>query len=81
MPFTTPPEELQAWIDSAAERISAPYLAVFGQELSDEARSQLRQHIRRLEIEEWPGLGHCVHLADLDRFCERLTAFVAAHAS
>ena len=77
-PLTTPPEELQAWIDAVADRITAPYLAVFGQMLPDAARSQLQEHIRTLEIEEWPGQGHLVHLVDPDRFCERLAAFVAA---
>ncbi len=77
-PLTMPPEELQFWIDGVVDRITAPYLAIFGQTLPDAARSQLQEHLRTLQIEEWPGQGHLVHLVDPDRFCERLAAFVTA---
>ena len=78
LPLTTPPDELQAWIDGLADRIAAPYLAVFGQTLSDAARAQLQGHIRAVQIEELPGRGHMVHLVDPDRFCKRVAAFVDA---
>jgi pimeloyl-ACP methyl ester carboxylesterase len=69
-------EEVQARVTENAGRIDAPCLAVFGHELSGEARDHLRRLVARVQVEEWPGLGHFVHLADADRFAARLEVFV-----
>jgi pimeloyl-ACP methyl ester carboxylesterase len=75
-PFRLPPEELQAQIDEAAQRITVPYLAVFGHRLSDDERVRLQGQLSGLELEEWPDRGHMVHLMEPDRFAQRLAAFV-----
>ena len=69
-------DELQAWVEEIAGRIGVPCLAVFGHRLSPEERDYLRRLVPRVQIEEWPGRGHFVHLAEADRFAERLLAFV-----
>ena len=70
------PAELQRRIDAVADAIAVPYLAIMGQTLSDVDREHLRRHVRGAQIEVWPGRGHMVHLAEPDRFAERLAAFV-----
>ena len=51
---------------------------VFGRELSDAERAYLAWHLPQAMVEEWTEGGHCLHLAQPDRFAERLRAFVAA---
>jgi pimeloyl-ACP methyl ester carboxylesterase len=75
-PFRRSPEELQAQVDEAAPRITVPYLAVFGHQLSDDERVRLHGRLSGLELEEWPDRGHMVHLMEPDRFTQRLAAFV-----
>ena len=45
-------------------------------------RADERAYVRRLvphvQLEEWDGRGHFVHLADADRFAARLRHFAAA---
>ncbi len=77
--FQRRPEELQAIVDAAAGRITAPYLAVFGHRLAEEERAALHARISKLELEEWPDRGHMVHLMEPDRFANRLASFVDAY--
>jgi pimeloyl-ACP methyl ester carboxylesterase len=70
------PDQLQARVEETAARIDAPCLAVFGRPLSREERDYLRRMVPRVQVEEWTGRGHFVHLADADRFATRLHAFV-----
>lgn len=74
----TPPADLQARIDGIADAVAVPYLAVMGQALGEEDREQFRRHLPAAQIEEWPGLGHMVHLAEPDRFAERLAHFAGS---
>ena len=74
----TPVDEMQAGIERDMSRISAPSLMVFGRELSDAERAYLAWHLPQAMVEEWTEGGHCLHLAQPDRFAERLRAFVAA---
>ena len=74
--FRSEPEQLQAGVEQVAAAIDVPVLAVFGQQLSNDERDYLRQLVRGAQIEEWPGRGHFVHLAEADRFAARLRAFV-----
>jgi pimeloyl-ACP methyl ester carboxylesterase len=69
------PEELQASVEEVAARIDVPCLAVYGRPLSSDDRDYLLRLVPSVQLEEWPGLGHCVHLADADRFAARLRAF------
>jgi pimeloyl-ACP methyl ester carboxylesterase len=68
-------DQLQAWVEEIAGTIDVPCLAVFGRQLSREERDYLRRLVSRVQVEEWPGRGHFVHLADADRFAARLHAF------
>jgi pimeloyl-ACP methyl ester carboxylesterase len=69
------PGELQAWVEGLAGRIDVPYLAVFGAQLAGDARGYLRRLVPHVQLEEWDGRGHFVHLAEADRFAARLRAF------
>lgn len=71
----TTPDELQARIDRDAQAISAPLLAVFGQNLDLQARDHILRCVPGSEIEEWPERGHMVHLVEPDRFARRLAMF------
>jgi len=73
--LNTDPAELQNWIDDVASRIQSPCLAVFGRPATDGERKRLSR-LPDLQIEEWAGDGHFVHLVDPDRFTTRLLAFV-----
>jgi pimeloyl-ACP methyl ester carboxylesterase len=70
------PERLQARVEKVAAAIDVPVLAVFGQRLSSDERDYLRRLVPGAQLEEWPGRGHFVHLAEADRFAARLRAFV-----
>ena len=70
------PERLQARVEQVAATIDVPVLAVFGQQLSSDERDYLRRLVPGAQLEEWPGRGHFVHLAEADRFAARLRAFV-----
>jgi pimeloyl-ACP methyl ester carboxylesterase len=71
------PVELQASIDAQIARIDVPCLAVFGRRLMDGQRERL-ERLPAVQIEEWDGDGHFVHLVDPDRFAVRLRAFLGA---
>jgi pimeloyl-ACP methyl ester carboxylesterase len=73
--LTTDPAELQAWTDDIAARIQIPCLAVFGRPATDGERERLAR-LPDVEIEEWVGNGHLVHLVDPGRFATRLRTFV-----
>ncbi len=73
--LNTEPAELQAWIDDKAARIKIPCLAVFGRPATDGERKRLGR-LPDVQIEEWAGDGHFVHLVDPERFATRLQAFV-----
>ena len=68
-------DELQAWVEEIARKIDAPCLAVYGRQLSRAERDHLHRLVPQMELEEWPGRGHFIHLADADRFATRLLAF------
>lgn len=73
--LTTTPEDLQARVDRDLNAVSVPVLAVFGQTLDATTRAHLLDHLPATEIEEWPGLGHMVHLMEPERFAQRLATF------
>ncbi len=75
------PDELQQRIDQTARQIKDPYLAVFGRELEPGQRDHLEACIAAVQIEEWPGSGHCVHLVEADRFTTQLLAFIECCAN
>ena len=71
----TTPDELQAQIDRELKALSVPVLAVFGQTIDSATREYLLAHLPSAQIEEWPGLGHMVHLMEPQRFARRLAEF------
>jgi pimeloyl-ACP methyl ester carboxylesterase len=70
------PERLQARIDEAMRETACPYLAVFGHPLTPAEREYVTTRVDGLQITEWSGSGHFVHLADPDRFTTRLRSFI-----
>jgi len=71
----TDPDELQAMIDAQIRQLDVPCLAVFGRPISDGERERLGW-VSDVQLEEWAGGGHFVHLVDPDRFTTRLRQFV-----
>ncbi len=76
--FRTAPQALQSKIDAMCGSILIPYLAIYNHVLSEEERAHMYRLIPNAEVEEWPGGGHLVHLADPERFSDRLAVFVEA---
>lgn len=74
----TTPEEMQARIDRELNTLTVPVLAVFGHSLDASAHRHLLGHVPNVEIEQWPDLGHLLHLMAPDRFARRLAAFATA---
>jgi pimeloyl-ACP methyl ester carboxylesterase len=68
-------DELQARVEDGARNIDAPCLLVFGQRLAAAERDYVRRLVPSIQLEEWPGAGHCAHLAEADRFAARLRTF------
>jgi pimeloyl-ACP methyl ester carboxylesterase len=72
------PEMFQRRIETIAHRITVPCLALSGDALTAEQRAYYAAHAPTVEVEEWPGAGHMLHLVDPDRFTARLRGFVAS---
>jgi pimeloyl-ACP methyl ester carboxylesterase len=72
------PEMFQRRIETIARRITVPGLALFGDALTREQRDYFHAFAPTIEIEEWPGRGHMLHLVEPDRFADRLRSFVAS---
>ena len=72
----TDPAELQAWIDTQIiPKLDVPCLGVFGRPVTDAERERF-ERLPDVQLEEWTGDGHFVHLVDPDRFTTRLRQFV-----
>jgi pimeloyl-ACP methyl ester carboxylesterase len=72
----TDPAVLQAWIDGQIlPKVDAPCLGVFGRPVSESERERFAR-LADVQLEEWAGDGHFVHLVDPDRFTTRLRRFV-----
>ncbi|MDB4990344.1 MAG: alpha/beta hydrolase fold [Myxococcaceae bacterium] len=65
-----------ARVERAIERISAPYLSLFGHEAAPAYLTWLRARLRHGQVESWSGLGHFLHLVEPDRFADRIKQFV-----
>jgi pimeloyl-ACP methyl ester carboxylesterase len=70
------PATLQREIDARFRAIEAPCLAVFGRPLGDGDRERFGW-LHDVQLEEWTGDGHFVHLVEAERFADRLARFVA----
>ena len=71
----TDPDELQALIDAQIRQITVPCLGVFGRPITDSERERLGW-MPDVQLEEWVGDGHFVHLLDPVRFATRLHQFI-----
>jgi pimeloyl-ACP methyl ester carboxylesterase len=71
------PDEVQGRIEKHAASVTAPCLAVFGRELSVGERRRMRDLVPAVQVTEWAGDGHMVHLVAPDRFAARLRAFLS----
>ena len=67
-----------AFADTLAS-IAVPTLICFADPPSAEDEAVLAR-MRTTRVEVYPGLGHYLHLADLERFCTRLRTWVAETA-
>ena len=70
------PMQLQRRIEQQLASVTAPCLAVFGHELSCDERKHMTNLIPDVQLEEWHGAGHMVHLVEPDRFATRLGIFI-----
>jgi len=70
------PMQLQRRIEQQLASVTAPCLAVFGHELTCDERQHMINLVSDVQLEEWPGAGHMVHLAEPDRFATRLGIFI-----
>src|SRR6266545_2844753 len=75
MALRSDPTELQAWIDTIMANLDVPCLGVFGRPITDGERERF-ERLPDVQLEEWAGDGHFVHLVDPDRFATRLRQFV-----
>jgi pimeloyl-ACP methyl ester carboxylesterase len=75
MLFRKDPADVQAWIDTIFVKIDVPCLGVFGRPISDGERERFGW-LPDVQLEEWAGDDHFVHLVDPDRFATRLREFV-----
>jgi len=75
--LSMPREELEALIRSFAEQVKVPYLALFGGDPGPSYAGWLGSLIDGAVVEVWPDLGHYPHLAQPDRFVERVSSFEA----
>lgn len=73
--FDTSAEDLNAMVEPVLSTYPVPYLAIFGSEISADER-RLVELVPDVEIEQWEGLGHFVHLVDPQRTAERIARFV-----
>ena len=71
----TDPDELQALIDAQIRQLDVPCLGVFGRPITPSERERFGW-LPDVQLEEWAGDGHFVHLVDPDRFATRLRQFV-----
>ena len=69
------PADLQAWLDAEFPKIRVPCLGVFGRPVTDPERERFGW-LPDVQLEEWVGDGHFVHLVDPDRFAVRLCQFI-----
>jgi pimeloyl-ACP methyl ester carboxylesterase len=75
--FDSDPAELDALMSSGLAAITAPYLALHGEDVSAEYTQWLAARVQNATIEVWPGLGHYPHLMEPERFVARLREFEA----
>ena len=71
---TRPLQTSSPWWNRCWPAYPVPYLALYGAAVSAEER-RLLDLMPQVEVEEWEGLGHFVHLVDPDRIAARIRRF------
>jgi pimeloyl-ACP methyl ester carboxylesterase len=69
------PEALNSLMSDGLAAITAPYLALHGEDLGHDYAEWLMSRVKNATIEVWPGLGHYPHLIERDRFLARVREF------
>lgn len=75
MMLRTDPDELQAYVDTQFRKLDEPCLGVFGRPITGSERERF-EWLPDVQLEEYEGGGHFVHLVDPDRFASRLLQFL-----
>ncbi len=77
------PEALQRRVNGDLARVTVPVLAVFGHQLEEVETTAVSAALPQadVQIEQWPGAGHCAHLVEPDRFARLLVDFVSRCAT
>lgn len=73
--LTKTPGGLQSDVDELLERVTVPYLWLVAGPVQEAARDHLLSRVRAAQVESWADQGHMSHLAEPDRFAERLAGF------
>jgi pimeloyl-ACP methyl ester carboxylesterase len=69
------PDSMQALVDAQVRAIDVPSLGIYGRPVTAVERERFGW-MSDVQLEEWVGDGHFVHLVDPDRFAHRLLEFV-----
>ena len=72
----TPPDELDALIESILPTIDTPYLALLGSD-PDDYGEWLARFLPGVTVDVWDGLGHFIQLVAPERLADRIKKFVA----
>ncbi|MBA3303894.1 MAG: alpha/beta fold hydrolase, partial [Acidimicrobiia bacterium] len=75
--FESTDQELLALVEGAASAVTVPYLALFGSDPGEGYADWLGGLVPSATVEVWDGSGHWPHLADPDRFAERVGRLAA----
>ena len=68
------PDEIEAAVTASLAQITVPYLTILGEDAGDYA-DWLQARIKTATTEVWGIGGHYPHLADPQRFVDRVVAF------
>lgn len=71
----SPREQLDQMVADVASAVKVPYLSLHGQDPGPDYEAWLTAHVPRATVEVWDGSGHYPHLAQPERFLERVTTF------
>ena len=74
----TPPDDLDALVESILPTIDTPYLSLHGSDPGNDYGQWLTALIPRATYEVWEGVGHFIQLVEPERFATRVKEFVGA---
>jgi len=74
----SPPEEVDALVESLLPTIESPYLALHGSEPAEGYDEWLTRHLPGATLEVWDGLGHFISLVAPQRLAHRVKEFLSS---